>query len=55
MSISMTDFKILFIMLCGSIILNIVELLIIAKQNEMLRWALPIIDQLYTERHGEKK
>lgn len=51
----MTDIKMLFIMLCGSIILNIITCLVIAKQNEMLRWALPIIDQLYKERHGEDK
>lgn len=27
--------------------------LIIRKQNKLLKWAMPIIDQLYQERHGD--
>lgn len=46
--------------LCTSLLLNIIEILVIVKQNsvireqnQMLKWALPIIDQLYQERHGD--
>jgi hypothetical protein len=51
----MTDIKILFILLCSSLILNIISSLVISKLTKMLRWALPIIDQLYKERHGEEE
>lgn len=49
----MTDIKMLLI--CVLVILLVIDNLIIAKQNKMLRWALPIIDQLYKERHGEEE
>lgn len=43
------------LLICALVILLIIACLVIAKQNEMLRWALPIIDQLYKERHGEEE
>lgn len=41
------------ITICVLVIALIIACLVIAKQNKMLRWALPIIDKLYSERHGD--
>lgn len=41
------------ITICVLVIALIIACLIIAKQNEMLREVMPIIDQLYKEKCGD--
>ena len=41
--------------LCISLIFNIIGGLAIAKLVSMVKEMTPIIDQIYTERHGEDK
>lgn len=40
---------------CVLIILLIIACLVIAKQTAIIKEAIPVINQLYEERHGEEK